>query len=160
MKQIQKQKMFLLFTENQVLFSWGGRNLGNKKFQREKMGFIPFSQAFTMLSEGAKVPLGKIAGIELDSLTFSLYFYFLGLPTADLYSQLQHHLIRSGLGSMYPYYLTTKNGSRLKPRSIRKQLKSAESKASLSSGQHWQAQWNRDQSMHLTICQPPFLASD
>lgn len=22
------------------------------------------------------------------------------------------------------------------------------------------AQWNRDQSMHLTICQPPFLASD
>lgn len=39
-----------------------------------------------MLSEGAKVPLGKIAGIELDTLTFSPYF-FLGLPIADLYSQ-------------------------------------------------------------------------
>lgn len=32
MKQIQKHEMFLLFTENQILFSWGERILGEKKF--------------------------------------------------------------------------------------------------------------------------------
>lgn len=58
-------------------------------------------------------------------------------------------------------YLTTKKKNlQIKDSRIRKHLKSAQSKALLSSRQHWWAQWNQDQSMHLTICQPSFLASD
>lgn len=91
-----------------------------------------------MLSEGAKIPPGKTAWIELDSLTFSLHFQFRGLPIACLYLQQQHHLRGTGLGSIYQHFLTRENGSKLKAPSIRKQLKPAESKASPSSRQCWE----------------------
>lgn len=135
MKQIQKCRIFLPFGENQIIFSWGKESY---KKQTAEVGFISFSLVFTMLSEGAKIPLGRTAWIELDSLTFSLYFQFLGLPTACLYLQQQHQLRGTGLGSIYQHILTTENGSKLKPPSIRKQLKPAESKASLSSRQCWE----------------------
>lgn len=134
-KKIQKCKIFLPLTGNQIIFSQGKES---QKKQAPKVGFIYFSLVFTMLSEGAKIPLGKTAWIDLDSLTFSLYFQFLGLPTACPYLQQQRHLRGTGLGNIYQHFLTTENGSKLKPPSIRKQLKPAESKASLSSRQCWE----------------------
>lgn len=59
MKQIQKQKMFLLFTENQVLFSWGGKESWEQKILEGEDGLYTFFLGFHYVVRRGKGTSGK-----------------------------------------------------------------------------------------------------